>query len=49
LERASRIEDDFKIYAPCPVHKCMHTYIHTGFCVNGEEPADSITQDLGTR
>jgi len=27
LERASRIENDVKIYAPYPVHKCMHTHI----------------------
>ena len=48
LERASKIEDDVKIYAPCPVHECMHTHIYTGFCVNGDEPADSITRELGS-
>jgi len=49
LERVSRIENDIKIYAPCPVHECMLTHIHTGFCVDGDEPADSITRDLCSR
>jgi len=31
------------------MNACMLTHIYTGFCVDGDEPADSVTRDLGSQ